>query len=177
MLLILPKIDKLSDGRSLGDHGLNKQQQQQLESTGLLQHTPVRAMHQSSAAHTSLDAAVYSASMPTRDSTGTEWDTESVNATCSYQDGSSLVDSEGTSVSISEEGGVGMGAGRYAEPQAEEMMPISDQLQQIWRTVQLQSVWRPMAFVYLYNLFQVRHFESRMRLLLLHLLSFVFTGR
>lgn len=32
---------------------------------------------------------------------------------------------------------------------------ISDQLNEIWQTVQLQSVWRPMAFVYIFNLFQV----------------------
>lgn len=32
---------------------------------------------------------------------------------------------------------------------------IYDQLDEIWQTVQLQSVWRPMAFVYTFNLFQV----------------------
>ncbi|RYY71271.1 hypothetical protein EON63_21855 [archaeon] len=39
----------------------------------------------------------------------------------------------------------------------EEEVPksISEQLHEIWQTVQLQSVWRPMAFVYIFNLFQV----------------------
>lgn len=32
---------------------------------------------------------------------------------------------------------------------------IAEQLDEIWQTVQLQSVWRPMAFVYTFNLFQV----------------------
>eukprot|EP01039_Chlorochromonas_danica_P009548 gene9548-10553_t len=32
---------------------------------------------------------------------------------------------------------------------------IYEQLDEIWQTVQLQSVWRPMAFVYIFNLFQV----------------------
>lgn len=32
---------------------------------------------------------------------------------------------------------------------------VSTQIQEIWETVQLQAVWRPMAFVYLYNMFQV----------------------
>lgn len=32
---------------------------------------------------------------------------------------------------------------------------ISAQLHEIWETVQLQAVWRPMAFVYIYNIFQV----------------------
>ena len=32
---------------------------------------------------------------------------------------------------------------------------IKSQLHEIWLTVQLQSVWRPMLFVYTYNLFQV----------------------
>ena len=33
--------------------------------------------------------------------------------------------------------------------------PITKQVQEIWNTVQLKAVWRPMAFVYLYNIFQV----------------------
>jgi hypothetical protein len=37
-----------------------------------------------------------------------------------------------------------------------DVVSVSRQLQEIWRTVQLKAVWRPMAFVYLYNLFQVR---------------------
>jgi hypothetical protein len=38
---------------------------------------------------------------------------------------------------------------------SEEHQTITDQLQEIWETVQLRSVWRPMAFVYIFNLFQV----------------------
>jgi hypothetical protein len=37
----------------------------------------------------------------------------------------------------------------------EEDQSIADQLNEIWETVQLRSVWRPMAFVYVFNLFQV----------------------
>ena len=33
--------------------------------------------------------------------------------------------------------------------------PIKKQIQEIWLTVQLKAVWKPMAFVYLYNVFQV----------------------
>ena len=32
---------------------------------------------------------------------------------------------------------------------------IQSQLNEIWLTVQLKSVWRPMLFVYTFNLFQV----------------------
>jgi len=32
---------------------------------------------------------------------------------------------------------------------------IRQQLQEIWETVQLQAVWRPMAFVYIFNLLQI----------------------
>ena len=36
-----------------------------------------------------------------------------------------------------------------------ETHPVFIQLNEIWETVQLQAVWRPMAFVYLYNFLQV----------------------
>lgn len=37
----------------------------------------------------------------------------------------------------------------------EEVQSISDQINEIWETVQLQAVWRPMCFVYIFNMFQV----------------------
>ncbi len=43
----------------------------------------------------------------------------------------------------------------YEEDETEEVQSISEQLFEIWQTVQLRSVWRPMTFVYLFNLFQV----------------------
>ena len=45
----------------------------------------------------------------------------------------------------------------YSASEEDDEAPksISDQLNEIWQTVQLQSVWRPMAFVYIFNLFQV----------------------
>lgn len=39
--------------------------------------------------------------------------------------------------------------------EAEKAISISNQLHEIWETVQLQAVWRPMAFVYIFNLFQI----------------------
>lgn len=41
------------------------------------------------------------------------------------------------------------------EGRIEENQTISEQLYEIWMTVQLKSVWRPMAFVFVFNLFQV----------------------
>jgi len=39
--------------------------------------------------------------------------------------------------------------------EADEPPPIVLQIQEIWATVQLKAVWRPMAFVYVYNVFQI----------------------
>jgi hypothetical protein len=45
---------------------------------------------------------------------------------------------------------------RAEEEEEEEItVTIAQQLREIWETVQLQAVWRPMTFVYLFNLFQV----------------------
>lgn len=44
------------------------------------------------------------------------------------------------------------------EPEADaidDTAPIVKQMNEIWQTVQLQSVWQPMTFVFLFNLFQV----------------------
>jgi hypothetical protein len=41
------------------------------------------------------------------------------------------------------------------DDEEEPIQSISEQLYEIWQTVQLKSVWRPMAFVYTFNLFQV----------------------
>ena len=37
----------------------------------------------------------------------------------------------------------------------DDTSPIRSQLHEIWQTVQLKSVWQPMTFVFLFNLFQV----------------------
>jgi len=43
-----------------------------------------------------------------------------------------------------------------AAPDDEETsISIEDQIHEIWQTVCLKAVWRPMAFVYIFNLFQV----------------------
>ena len=36
-----------------------------------------------------------------------------------------------------------------------ETKPVNEQLADIWSMVQLKAVWRPMSFIYIYNLFQV----------------------
>ncbi|CAM9748257.1 unnamed protein product [Ascophyllum nodosum] len=41
------------------------------------------------------------------------------------------------------------------ESQSKETKSIRNQVRDIWDTIQLQAVWRPMAFVYIFNLFQV----------------------
>lgn len=41
------------------------------------------------------------------------------------------------------------------EEDTSESSPLSKQCNDIWETVQLESVWRPMAFVYLFNALQV----------------------
>lgn len=51
------------------------------------------------------------------------------------------------------------GEGGEEEPVSDESdektQSISDQIHEIWETVQLTAVWRPMCFVYIFNLFQV----------------------
>lgn len=42
-----------------------------------------------------------------------------------------------------------------SEDEEEKTQSIRDQIQEIWETVQLQAVWRPMCFVYIFNMFQV----------------------
>lgn len=37
----------------------------------------------------------------------------------------------------------------------ERVQTITEQIHEIWETVQLQAVWRPMTFVYIFNMFQV----------------------
>lgn len=37
----------------------------------------------------------------------------------------------------------------------DDTAPLTRQFQQVWSTVQLQAVWRPMAFVFLYNITQL----------------------
>ena len=53
--------------------------------------------------------------------------------------------------SYGEEGGAAAQAGGDDE----DDLSIGRQLREIWGTVQLRAVWRPMAFVYIFNLFQV----------------------
>ena len=36
-----------------------------------------------------------------------------------------------------------------------EVRSVSEQVNSIWEMVQLRAVWRPMAFIYIYNLFQI----------------------
>ena len=36
-----------------------------------------------------------------------------------------------------------------------EVKPVKEQINDIWEMVQLKAVWRPMSFIYLYNLFQI----------------------
>lgn len=52
-------------------------------------------------------------------------------------------------------GGGGAAADVVGGSDEEETVPVQQQIQDIWATVQLQAVWRPMAFVYLFNLLQV----------------------
>jgi hypothetical protein len=37
----------------------------------------------------------------------------------------------------------------------EQNLTVTEQVEQIWQTVQLRSVWKPMTFVYIFNLLQV----------------------
>eukprot|EP00602_Paraphysomonas_sp_CaronLab_P004945 CAMPEP_0185027976 /NCGR_PEP_ID=MMETSP1103-20130426/13370_1 /TAXON_ID=36769 /ORGANISM="Paraphysomonas bandaiensis, Strain Caron Lab Isolate" /LENGTH=448 /DNA_ID=CAMNT_0027562197 /DNA_START=477 /DNA_END=1823 /DNA_ORIENTATION=+ len=41
------------------------------------------------------------------------------------------------------------------EEDTSELSPLSKQCQEIWQTVQLKSVWRPMAFVFCFNMLQI----------------------
>jgi hypothetical protein len=41
------------------------------------------------------------------------------------------------------------------EEEVDSTVGVRQQIREIWDTVQLQAVWKPMAFVYIYNLFQV----------------------
>lgn len=41
------------------------------------------------------------------------------------------------------------------EDEENESSPIYSQMQEIWSTVQLKAVWRPMTFIYLFNISQV----------------------
>lgn len=41
------------------------------------------------------------------------------------------------------------------EEDTEPLSPLHKQCQEIWNTVQLKSVWRPMTFVYIFNLLQI----------------------
>lgn len=41
------------------------------------------------------------------------------------------------------------------EEQVDSTQTVKEQLNEIWETVQLQAVWKPMAFVYIYNVFQI----------------------
>ena len=48
-----------------------------------------------------------------------------------------------------------LGSGVAGSSADDDTVPVRQQIQDIWATVQLQAVWRPMAFVYLFNLLQV----------------------
>ncbi|CBJ32848.1 conserved unknown protein [Ectocarpus siliculosus] len=43
------------------------------------------------------------------------------------------------------------------EERSKETKGVKNQVRDIWDTIQLQAVWRPMAFVYIFNIFQVPH--------------------